>query len=259
MAQRAEEASLVVAHETRYYRVVMTRPVCSIRSKLVIVEGIMGSGKSTSVRRIANRLNGSGITALGITEGVSPHPIRFDWNEPWADMPATQLAKSAAACWRTYVNTASMSERITVVDGQLFHGNLTSLFLLDADTALIRGYIREVVAAIKPLCPLLIYFNQDDVDRAIRTVAAERGDAWVTYQVDWKLGSPYAVRHGLIGLDGLIELYRHYRKLTDRLYAELDIPKISIENSGREWSKYEATIDTILMHPHGTAEMANLD
>ncbi|MBR1136439.1 MULTISPECIES: hypothetical protein [Bradyrhizobium] len=259
MAQRAEEASLVVAHETRYYRVVMTRPVCSIRSKLVIVEGIMGSGKSTSVRRIANRLNGSGIAALGITEGVSPHPIRFDWNEPWADMPATQLAKSAAACWRTYVNTASMSERITVVDGQLFHGNLTSLFLLDADTALIRGYIREVVAAIKPLCPLLIYFNQDDVDRAIRTVAAERGDAWVTYQVDWKLGSPYAVRHGLIGLDGLIELYRHYRKLTDRLYAELDIPKISIENSGREWSKYEATIDTILMHPHGTAEMTNLD
>ncbi|WP_439363179.1 hypothetical protein ACNJYD_20735 [Bradyrhizobium sp. DASA03005] len=106
---------------------------------------------------------------------------------------------------------------------------------------------------------MLIYFNQDDVDRAIRTVAAERGDAWVKYQVDWKLTSPYAVRHDLVGLDGLIELYRHYRKLTDRLYTELDIPKISIENSGREWSKYEATIDTVLMNPPRTAEAANLD
>ncbi|WP_315780022.1 MULTISPECIES: hypothetical protein [unclassified Bradyrhizobium] len=237
----------------------MNRSVCSIRSGLVIVEGIMGSGKTTSVRRIADRLNRSGIAALGLTEGVSPHPIRFDWDVPWADMPAMQLAKSAAARWRAYVNSAQVSERITVVDGQLFHGNLTSLFLLDADTALIRAYIHEVAAAIKPLRPFLIYFNQDDVDRAIRTVAAERGDAWLTYQVDWKLTSPYAVRHDLGGLDGLIELYRHYRKLTDRLYAELDIPKISIENSGREWSKYEATIDAILMNQPGTAEGPNLD
>lgn len=259
MRPGADEASLVAAHGTGYHRLVMTRPVCSIRSGLVIVEGIMGSGKSTTVRRLADRLNGSGITALGITEGVNPHPIRFDWDEPWADMPAIQLAQSAAVHWRTYVNLATMSERITVVDGQLFHGNLTALFLLDADTALMRGYVHEVVTAIEPLRPLLIYFNQDDVERAIRTVAAERGDAWVTYQVDWKLSSPYAVRHGLVGLDGLIELYRNYRKLTDLLYAELDIPKISIENSRREWSKYEATIDTILMYPPGVAEAANLD
>lgn len=66
---------------------------------------------------------------------------------------------------------------------QLFHGNLTSLFLLDADIALIRGYLREVVATIKPLHPLLIYFHQDDVDRAIRAISAERGDSWVAYQV----------------------------------------------------------------------------
>ena len=62
----------------------------------------------------------------------------------------------------------------------------------------------------------------------------------------------------MAGLDGLIELYRDYRQLTDRLYTDLDIPKISIENSGKEWAKYEETIDSILMHPHETAEVANL-
>jgi hypothetical protein len=214
----------------------------------VIVEGIMGSGKSTTVLRLADRLNTSGVSVLGITEGTSPHPIRFDWNLPWTDMPAGQLAKSAAARWRAYANSASVSESIAAVDGQLFHGNLTSLFLLEADITLIRRYVHEVVAAIKPLRPLLIYFHQDDVDRAIRTIAAERGDAWVTNQVAWKLASPYAVRHGLVGLEGLVELYRDYRRLTDQLYAELDIPKISIENSGREWAKYEETIYSILMN-----------
>jgi len=65
------------------------------------------------------------------------------------------------------------------------------------------------------------------------------------------------VRHGLAGLEGLIELYRYYRQLTDQLYADLDIPKISIENSRKEWAKYEETIVSILMNPHETAEVAN--
>jgi hypothetical protein len=236
----------------------MTRLLGDIWSRIVIVEGIMGSGKSTTVLRLADRLTTSGVPALGITEGTTPHPIRFDWDLPWADMPAAQLAKSAAARWCAYANSASLSESITVLDGQLFHGNLTSLFLLDADMDLIRRYVHEVVAAIRPLRPLLIYFHQDDVDRAIRTISAERGDAWVTYQVNWKLASPYAVRHGLAGIEGLIELYRDYRRLTDQLYTDLDIPKISIENSGREWAKYEEIIDTALTNRHETAEVANL-
>lgn len=248
MPQCAEsgEVSSKAAHGISYHQPCMTQLFCNIWSRIVIVEGIMGSGKSTTVRRIADQLKISNVPVVGITEGVSPHPIRFDWDLPWADMPAKQLAKSAAACWYAYANNALMSERGTVVDGQLFHGNLTSLFLLDADMSLICSYIHDVVAAIKPLRPLLIYFHQDDVDRAIRTIAAERGDAWVTYQVNWKLTSPYAVRLGLAGLEGLVELYRDYRNLTDRLYTALDIPKISIENSGREWAKYEETINSFL-------------
>jgi hypothetical protein len=236
----------------------MTRLPGNIWSRIVIVEGIMGSGKSTTVLRLADRLKTSGVPALGITEGTTPHPIRFDWDLPWADMPAAQLARSAAARWYAYAHSASLSESTTVVDGQLFHGNLTSLFLLDADMALIRRYVHDVVTAIKPLRPLLIYFHQDDVDRAIRTISAERGDTWVTYQVNWKLASPYAARHGLAGIEGLIELYRDYRRLTDQLYADLDIPKISIENSGKEWATYEEIIDCALTNQHEAAGATDL-
>ena len=57
----------------------------------------------------------------------------------------------------------------------------------DPDMELIAAYCREVVAVIKPLRPLLIYFHQDDVDSAIRAVSAQRGDKWVNYQANWKL------------------------------------------------------------------------
>ena len=80
-------------------------------------------------------------------------------------------------------------------------------------------------------------------------VAAQRGETWVDYQVDWKLQSPYARRRGLVGLDGLIALYRDYRALTDRLFADLEIPKISIETSRQEWAVYDDIIDRALTNP----------
>jgi hypothetical protein len=195
------------------------------------------------VLQLADRLNASGRPAIGITEGVNPHPIRFDWDVPWDEMPAAHLAKSAIARWRAFVDDALASETISIVDGQLFHGNLTSLFLLEANIDLIRDYTRDISAAITPLNPLLIYFHQIDIDQAIRSIGAERGSEWVRYQVEWKLESPYAKRKGLKGLDGLITLYREYRALTDALYEELTFPKISVENTQKEWKKYDAIVD----------------
>ena len=211
--------------------------------RLVIIEGIVGAGKTTNTLQLAERLNACGRSAIGITEGVSPHPIRYDWELPWGEISAAQIANSAAARWSMYVERARASGTISVVDGQIFHGNLTSLFLLEADIGLMRKYVREVTAAIEPLCPLLIYFRHFNIDQAINSAAAERGSAWVQYQIEWKLTSPYAMRRGLERLEGLIALYRDYRELRDQLYAEVQLPKISIEDPQRDWSKCEAIID----------------
>jgi hypothetical protein len=96
----------------------------NVWSKLVIIEGIMGSGKSTTTLSIAHRLEASGIPAIGITEGVDPHPIRFDWDVPWSEMPPEELAKSCIAKWRSYVDNSLAAERISIVDGQLFRSEV---------------------------------------------------------------------------------------------------------------------------------------
>lgn len=52
----------------------------------------------------------------------------------------------------------------------------------------------------------------------------------------------------MAGLEGLIDLYCDYRLLTDQLYEELYIPKMSLENSGKQWAKYEKAIVSVLMN-----------
>ena len=214
-----------------------------LRTRLVIIEGIMGSGKSTTARWIAAQLEAAGLRAVAITERVDPHPVRGTdgldhWFQPWLDVTAEGLAERSLAKWRSFVVDARASQTIHALDGQLFHGDLTNLFLMEATPALITKYCRTVNEIVRPLAPVLIYFYQADVERAIRAIAAERGDDWVKYQVDWKLQTPYSRRLGLSGLDGLIALYKDYRALTDDLYSMLDFPKLAIDNSRQAWDDY---------------------
>jgi hypothetical protein len=121
------------------------------------------------------------------------------------------------------------------------------MFLMNRPLNEIAQNVQALAEVIRPLRPLLVYYYQSDVDRAIRLTAAERGDELgVRYQVDWKLKYAYAVERGLEGLDGLSSLYSDYRVLTDRLFADLTIDKIAIENSARDWHLYYARIEAAL-------------
>lgn len=220
--------------------------------RLVIFEGIMGSGKSTSTRWLGQHLAARGMDVSIQIERQYPHPLRAtdfaaEWFKPWLDMTAADLASRRLTLWETFVKSALASQTVHVVDGQLFHGDLTNMFLMNMPLIDIAQNVQALAEVIRPLRPLLVYYYQTDIDHAIRLTAAERGDELgVRYQVDWKLKYAYAVERGLEGLDGLSSLYSDYRVLTDRLFADLTIDKIAIENSARDWHCYYARIEAAL-------------
>jgi hypothetical protein len=212
--------------------------------KLVIIEGIMGSGKSTTVRAIAASLEQARLPARPIYETNRPHPVRGTdglphWYEPWLDVTPAELADRSLARWRAFVEASRGGDAVSVLDGQLFHGDLTNLFLMDAGWRLIGDYCRAVEEVAWPLNPLLVYLYQRDVERAIRVIADQRGEVWVKYQVDWKLQAPYSRQRGLSGLEGLIALYVDYRRLTDDLFASLGLARLAIETSAGNWPVYQ--------------------
>jgi hypothetical protein len=222
--------------------------------RLVIIEGIMGSGKSTTMRFIAKNLQDSGQLALPLHERTEPHPVRATdelehWFEPWRDATPQHLADRALARWAAFVEATQRGSPIPVTDGQLFHGDLTHLLLMDADSALIFDYVSALAAVIAPLNPFVLYLWQEDVEKALRTVCTERGPEWIDYQVNWKLAGPYCVRKGYRGLEGLISLYRDYRRITDDLFERLPLAKLAIENSRGDWPAYESQILNALQLP----------
>jgi hypothetical protein len=223
------------------------------RSRLIFVEGIMGSGKSTTARWLARLFCRAGIRARPVPE-ARPHPTNVfrtlpHWKQPWLDLTAEVLMARSYANWQVFVRKAASDPRISVFDGQLFHGDFTCLFLMNCPPQMLQGYVQTVLQLAGPLLPTIIYCYQADVVQALDRIGAQRGQGWVESQVAWKVASPYGQQRGYVGIDGWTQLYRDYRQVTDICFESLAIPKMAIDTSAGEWSSYQRRICTFFALP----------
>ena len=115
------------------------------------------------------------------------------------------------------------------------------LVLMDADAATITSYFEAVLGELGPLSPCLVYLRVHDVGRTIRETCAERGAAWETRQVNWKLASPFARARGLAGVTGLARLYEYISRTCDTLLVAADLPTLLVADD-RPWAERERAI-----------------
>jgi len=215
-------------------------------TRFIFVEGIMGSGKSTTAEFLTEHIQQHGIAARFLLEGPTleepEHPLRVATEFPhpnaiWLDLTVEEFIERSLQKWHTFVHTARQSASVTVCDGLLFHGNMTDVLLMNAEPQVLYQYVMQVIEYLHSLNPVIIYFYHSDIARAIRASCDERGSAWEAYQVNWKVASPYGMQRSLQGFDGLVQLYQNYRAICDDIFAELALPKLAICNEG-DWARY---------------------
>jgi hypothetical protein len=211
----------------------------------------MGSGKSMATRRYGERIAASGLQVAAYTEAADPHPVRVfddlaDPFQPWNCISASALGLRVRQKWERFVEARLADRAFTVMDGQLFHGDLTNLFMMEMARPDIGAHTAALLRVLRPLEPTVIYFHQRDVGQAMRTVFEARGPKWEAYQLGWKLRSPYATRRQFAGLGGLTSMYEDYRSLTDTLFEALDCRKLAVETGAGDWPAYYAQVDEVL-------------
>lgn len=215
-------------------------------TKLILIEGIPGSGKSTTAQFLARWLGRMGIPHKWWYEEENGHPVYvFDDAESMqrvvddlSNGNYRRVVEQALRRWESFSAAVQSSDKVILIDSCLF-GYLTwSLFPQNVPLEEIRHYVREVERIVSGCSPRLIYFYQQDVAAALRNICDRRGADTELHFIHAAADSPYGKARGLSGFDGLAAYWRDYRALTDSLFEHISFPKISIDNSTEQWPLY---------------------
>lgn len=212
-----------------------------LATKLILVDGIPGSGKSTTAQWIALELEKRQIKCDWFMDEHRGNPITI-WEHSSPEIFITRILDN----WKQLKQALESSSQIIVLEGCLFQHFLHGLLAQDVERAKILASLQAVYEIIHPLRPTLIYFYQDDLVRALKTIYTERGTEWAEYMLQGLEQSPYATARHLKGFDALIQYYQECCALTNQLIQDFGLSILATENSRAEWLTYREQIKRFL-------------
>lgn len=213
----------------------------SIRSskRLLIIDGIPGSGKTTTATRIYNRLTSQDIRAKCLLEQTENHPLLppMDQNyllntEDGADTFIRQLVDRYS---RFVDEQLSSSEDITIIESVLFQDIVSVSHLQGMNNAQLQSLTESLQRLLMPLNPHLIYYYHTDVEGQWRYICGIRGNEWgpVSFQSEEDF-----VQAG--------EVWSASQAFVRAAIDAWPIPKLIIENKDYTWAEYDARIDSFI-------------
>ena len=217
-------------------------------TKLIFVEGLPGSGKTTTASWLASRLPSERLMVNLFLEHQLEHPLNVGGNlHPsgyttgeafFLRYTSASFVQESLQRWQAFVRAALQAEAISVLDSYPFQNTVRVLLQLNATPECMREYAGQVEALVMPLQPVLIYFNHRDLIQAfhnLSNISAQRGKAWTDYVVELITHCPYAMARHLEGFGGALAVISDYKQFTDSLLCQSRFPRIVLEDCAGGW------------------------
>lgn len=216
-----------------------------LATRLILVDGIPASGKSTTAQWIALELRKRKVTVDWFMDEHRGNPVTN-----WDALGTNQFIQKTYEMWDGFSQAISAANTVMVLEGCLFQHFMARLLAEDIQRDEIRRCILTVGEMIRPLQPALIYYDQADVALALKTFwYAERGTEWSDYMLAGLESSPYATGRHLTGFSALTAYYQEFQTLAHQLLQDLGIRTLTIENTARAWPTYREQIQRFLSLP----------
>jgi len=215
-----------------------------IGSKLIIVEGLTGSGKSIMAHFIARQLQANGIPASWVHEGEVLHPILIDM-ETNIERYMAEIRKN----WVAYADQIRSSDEVGVIEASYFNNLLETLLAHKVERPQILQFAAELQSFSESLNPTLVYLVQEDVEQALERNFNRRGTGFMKFVIDLATSTPLAKDRGWEGYAGMLLFWQEFVALTDELFERFPNRKLKIDNAAGDWESYNLQVLDYLSIP----------
>jgi hypothetical protein len=211
-----------------------------LRSKLILIEGLPGSGKSGTTAHLGESLLRNGISCSWFLEDDENHPIDL------SDFALKDISMKLLPLWESFVRDAQPDQGMTIMESRLWQN--TSLFMYMAEYPFkeiveLQDRVNEVLA---PLSPILIYLYQPDITEGLRHLHELRDES--SLKLDLEMTSRYSwfQSRGKDDFAGWLEFFNEWFEVAEVLYDRWPYNKCKIENPHDNWDLAHSKINEYL-------------
>jgi hypothetical protein len=202
-------------------------------TQLILIEGLGGSGKTTTARYLEEVLRREGPSIAAILEGDMCHP-KFEFPKFVAHYTTRMLEE-----WSLFLAQRERRREVCLMEGHGWQPMAEFMYLAGYPRQTVINFCDDIASIISPLNPVVVYYAHEDIAQHLERVEQLRGRQWVAFMEDRD-----TMHHGLKEFGGsLLRFWSEWALLQDEIFSRCSFPKLGIGNPHDNW---DATYTRIL-------------
>jgi len=208
-------------------------------SRLILISGMSGSGKSTTAQRLAQQYQHNNIRHTWLHEEIADHPIREGEFEAGSLDTDEGMARNIADMyerWSRLADEIAASDSVYVMEGCLYQMIVRYFFACNYPEARITEFYDRIMAIIAKLDPTVVFLYRSDVKASFEQAFGVRGDRWKSLILD--PDDPYFKAHPYTGEESIYAQYEHQQRLAGAMFDRYQGRKIKLSTSDGQWEDH---------------------
>ena len=209
-------------------------------SKLIIITGMSGTGKSSTAQNLARQYEANGIPHRWLHEEIPGHPIRDGEFTQGSLETEEGMAKNIADMlerWSRLAAEIELSGLVYIMEGCLYQSIIRYFFNSCYSREHILNYFDRVLNILKELEPTVVFLYRPDVRSSFAQAFAVRGERWKNIILDPGEDNYFKARP-YEGEASIFAMWQEYQSLAKAHFARIQGYKIRLLTGDGQWDQH---------------------
>jgi hypothetical protein len=222
-------------------------------ARLILIEGMIGSGKTTTAGWLEDWLSRRGEDVRAFREFDEDQPIRTRAVDQLraaaaraaaraagrpgdaAKIPPAESDVYAAGQWGRLAERCLRGQQTLILESIFLQNSVMPAFIDDVPADVVTGLFGTILGQVAAAEPFLLYLRPADLGAAVARIHRTRGPEAKKRNVTFVENSPWARRRDLRGPGAVAALYETWEAFVDTLYDGYPFPKLMVTDPQQDW------------------------